>query len=52
VNSYQFNDIYRKYCKGILTDAQIKRTTDIILNMENEPALNELYNICAFRYRL
>ena len=48
----QVVDIYRKYCKGILTDAQIKRTTDIILNMGNEPDLNELYDICAYRYRL
>jgi 2-methylcitrate dehydratase PrpD len=46
----QVVDIYRKYCKGILSDSQIKRTTDLILNMENEPDLQELYDICTFRY--
>jgi 2-methylcitrate dehydratase PrpD len=42
--------IYRKYCKGILSDAQIERTKDIILNMENEPDLKELFDICTFRH--
>lgn len=42
--------IYRKYCKGILSDAQIERTKDIILNMENEPGLEELFDICTFRH--
>ncbi|MFC1915380.1 MmgE/PrpD family protein [Chloroflexota bacterium] len=46
----QVVDIYRKYCKGILSDAQIERTKDIVLNMENEPDLQELYDICAFRH--
>ena len=46
----QVVDIYRKYCKGILSDAQIGRTTDIILNMENEPDLQELYDICTYRH--
>jgi len=43
-------DIYRKYCKGILSDNHIERTKDIILNMENEPNLEELYDICTFRH--
>ncbi len=43
-------DIYRKYCRGILSDAQIERTKDIILNMENEPDLKELFDICTFRH--
>jgi len=47
----QVVDIYRKYCRGILTEAQIKRTSDLILNMENEPDLQELYDLCTFRYR-
>ena len=46
----QVVDIYRKYCKGILSDAQIERTKDIILNMENEPDLQELFDICTFRH--
>jgi len=46
----QVVDIYRKYCKGILSDAQIERTKDIIINMENEPDLQELYDICTFRH--
>jgi len=45
-------DIYRKYCRGILSDAHIERTKDIILNMENEPDLQELYDICTFRHRV
>ncbi|MFC1958751.1 MmgE/PrpD family protein [Chloroflexota bacterium] len=46
----QVVDIYRKYCKGILSDAQIEHTKDIILNMENEPDLQELFDICTFRH--
>lgn len=46
----QVVDIYRKYCKGILSDAHIKRSKDIILNMENEADLQELYDICTFRH--
>jgi 2-methylcitrate dehydratase PrpD len=46
----QVVDIYRKYCKGILSEAQIERTKDIILNMENEPDLQELFDICTFRH--
>jgi 2-methylcitrate dehydratase PrpD len=42
--------IYRKYCKGILSDAHIERSKDIILNMENEPDLQELFDICTFRH--
>jgi len=43
-------DIYRKYCRGILSDAQIERSKDIILNMENEVDLQELFDICTFRH--
>lgn len=46
----QVVEIYRKYCKGILSEAQIERTKDIILNMENEPDLQELFDICTFRH--
>ena len=46
----QVVDIYRKYCNGILSDAHIERTKDIILNMENEPDLQELYDIVTFRH--
>jgi 2-methylcitrate dehydratase PrpD len=48
----QVADIYRKYLKGILAEAQIDRSTELILNMENEPDLQELYDICTFRHRL
>lgn len=48
----QVVDIYRKYCKGILSDAQIERTKDIVLNLENEPDIKELADICTFRYRV
>ena len=46
----QVVDIYRKYCKGILSDAHIERVKDIILNIENEPDLEEMYDICTFRH--
>jgi 2-methylcitrate dehydratase PrpD len=46
----QVVDIYRKYCKGILSDAQIERTKDIILNLDNEPDIKELVDICTFRH--
>ncbi len=46
----QVVEIYRKYCKGILSQAQIERTKDIILNMENEPDLQELFDIVTFRH--
>jgi len=45
-------DIYRKYLKGILSESQIKRTTDLILNMEKEPDLQELYDIVTFRHMI
>ncbi len=43
-------DIYRKYCKGILSEKQIELSKDIILNMEHEPDLQELLDICTFRH--
>jgi 2-methylcitrate dehydratase PrpD len=46
----QVSDIYHKYCKGILSDAQIERTKDIILNLENEPDIKELADICTLRH--
>jgi 2-methylcitrate dehydratase PrpD len=46
----QVVDIYRRYCKGILPDDQIEHTKDIILNMEHEPDLQELFDICTFRH--
>lgn len=46
----QVVDIYRKYCKGILSDAQIERTKDIILNLEKEPDVKELADICTFKH--
>ena len=46
----QLVDIYRKYSRGILSYSQIERTKDIILNMENEPDLQELFDICTFRH--
>ena len=46
----QVVDIYRRYCRGILPDDQIEHTKDIILNMENEPDLQELFDICTFRH--
>jgi 2-methylcitrate dehydratase PrpD len=41
--------IYRKYCKGIISDKKIERTEAIILNMENEPDFQELFKICTFK---
>lgn len=46
----QVVDIYRKYLRGILSDAQIDRTVEIITHMEEQPDLQELYDICTFRH--
>lgn len=46
----QVIDIFRTYCKGILPDRQIERVKDIILNMENETDLQEMFDICTFRH--
>jgi hypothetical protein len=46
----QVVDIYRKYCKGILLEEHIDRTIEIILNMEKQPDLQELFDICTFRH--
>ncbi|MBU1207197.1 MAG: MmgE/PrpD family protein [Proteobacteria bacterium] len=46
----QVVDIYRKYCKGILSEKHIERTKNVILNMENEADLKELFDICTFRH--
>ena len=46
----QVVNIYRNYCTGILSDTQIERTKDIILNMEKQPDLQELFDICTFRH--
>ena len=46
----QVVEIYRKYLKGILSPAQIERTKDIILDMENQPDLQELFDIITFRH--
>ncbi len=46
----QVVNIYRKYCQGILSDGQIERSKDIILNMENAPDLQEVFDICTFRH--
>ena len=48
----QVVDIYRKYCRGILSDRHIERTANIILDMENQPDLQELFDICTFRHRV
>ena len=45
----QVVDIYRKYCRGILSDEKIERTKEIILNMENETDFQELFEICTFK---
>ena len=42
--------IYRKYMKGLLSDAQIEESRDIILNLENQPDLQKLFDICIFRH--
>jgi 2-methylcitrate dehydratase PrpD len=46
----QVVDLYRKYCQGILSEAHIDRTVEIILNLEAQPDLQELFDICTFRH--
>ncbi len=40
--------IYRKYSKGVLPDDRIERAREIILDLENQPDLRELFDICTF----
>jgi len=48
----QVVDIYQKYLQGILSEKQIERTKDIVLNLENEPDIKELADICTFRHMI
>ncbi len=49
---HQVVEIYAKYCKGILSPRHIDRTVEIILNLEHQPDLKELIDICTFRHML
>lgn len=46
----QVANIYRKFCKGILADAQIKQTFDVIMNLDKENDILELMHILTYRY--
>lgn len=45
----QVLSIYRKDSRGVMAEAQIERTIQIVLDMENASNLLELYDICTFQ---
>jgi 2-methylcitrate dehydratase PrpD len=45
----QVLSIYRNDSKGVLAQAQIERTIEIVLDIENTPNLQELFNICTYQ---
>jgi 2-methylcitrate dehydratase PrpD len=49
LTSEQIVGLYRKYTRNILTEEQISRTVDIILDMENVQDLSELIDIITYR---
>lgn len=48
----QFRKLYSKFTKGILTEAQIEKTADDILNLEKLNDVQELMDILTFRYKM
>jgi 2-methylcitrate dehydratase PrpD len=43
----QVVDIYRMYCDGVMSPAHIDRTLEIILGLDKQADLQELYAICT-----
>jgi 2-methylcitrate dehydratase PrpD len=46
----QFKELYRKYTKGILSEAQIEWTAEIIMNLEQTKDLQEFMDVLTYRY--
>ncbi len=47
----QFRELYSKFTKGILSDDQIDKTAEAILNLEKLNDVLELMNILTFRHK-
>ncbi len=47
----QFKGLYYKFTHGILPDEQIKKTQDMIMNLENLSDTDELMDTLVFRHR-
>lgn len=45
----QLEELYRKYARNILTEKQISKTVDTLLNLEKFQDLTELINILTFK---
>jgi len=46
----QVAGVYRKCCKGVLTDTEIELTFDIIMNLDKKKDILELMHILTYRY--
>jgi hypothetical protein len=47
----QVVDIYRMYCDGVMSPAHIERTLKLILDLDQQSDLQELFDICTHPLR-
>ena len=47
----QFKELYQKFTKGILSDEQIIKTRDAIMNLESLSDTDTLMDMLVFRHR-
>lgn len=52
LSSAQIKNLYVKFTKGILSDAHIEKTYNIIMNLEEYNDMQELMDILVFRHRI
>jgi 2-methylcitrate dehydratase PrpD len=52
ISSEQLKQLYVKFTQGILSDANIEKTYNIIVNMEGYNDLQELMDILVFRHKV
>jgi hypothetical protein len=51
LTSGQVVDIFRMYSDGVMSEANIDRVIDIVLDLDRQPNLRELFGICTFPNR-
>ena len=51
LSTNQFRELYSKFTKGILSDDQIDKTAETILNLEKMNDVLELMNVLTFRHK-
>ena len=50
LTTQQFEEMYHKLTKGILSDEQVNWTTQILLNLDQIDDLQELMEVLTYRY--